>query len=284
MKKSPLVSSRPNNAITPLGGGASSSASPFIRLSPLPPPQLQSHSSDDASNMPQSTWNAAQVRADLQIAAQLLSDHNLKLAAKFAIEQWMGLPADVVSDATITTSSSWIPAHYKVGKYQQEKCPAVLYAKTLMEMGEYAHAAAILSQPSRSKTIESMPPPLEDLSEYGFYLRAYSLYMAGERRKEEEFMELKGYVFENEFGQSCCLQLLCRPFLTRCFILAHHLVKRNIKTLHLTHTSNSCHMSFTTPTKKDRSTRLDYTFTAWFFSRAAPFLSYPTHPQLKRFL
>ncbi|GKY95760.1 hypothetical protein MPSEU_000536800 [Mayamaea pseudoterrestris] len=189
MKKSPMASNRPNIAVTPQGGIAGAhGVSPYSRLSPLPPP-LHSHLSDDTSSLP---WNAAQVRADLHIAAQLLSDHNLKIAAKFAIEQWMGLPAEIVSDATITTSSPWIPSDYIVGKYQKETCPAVLYAKTLMDLGEYAHAAATLSQPSHSKTVETMPAPLADLSVYGFYLRAYALYMAGERRKEEEYMELKG--------------------------------------------------------------------------------------------
>lgn len=196
MKKSPSATGRPNVAITPQGpgflGGSASSASPFIRLSPLPQ-QLQA--ADDASSNVNVTWNAAQVRADLQIAAKLLSDRHLNLAAKFAIEQWMGLPAEIVSEASITTNSSCIPKELSSFDYfQEETCPAVFYAKTLMDLGEYAHAAATLSQPALSKTVETMPPPLPDLSAFGIYLRAYALYMAGERRKEEDYAESKGYV------------------------------------------------------------------------------------------
>lgn len=66
----------------------------------------------------------------------------------------------------------------------------VHYAKTLLDLGDYAHAAATLSQPSLSKApVESMSPPLPNLSPYALYLRAYALYMAGERRKEEDHLE-----------------------------------------------------------------------------------------------
>ena len=190
MKKSPIASSRPNIAITPLQQqqpplyNAGAAASPFSRLSPLP---------RSAANQPDShVWNAAQVRADLQISAQLLSDRNLKLASKFATEQWMGLPADVVSEATISTPSAWIPSELLQQPTYHQGRPEIVYAKTLMELGEYAHAAAVLSQ--TSKSVETMPPPLSDLSAFGVYLRAYALYMAGEKRKEEDGMELKRYV------------------------------------------------------------------------------------------
>lgn len=74
-----------------------------------------------------------------------------------------------------------------------DSTPAAHFAKSLLELGEYAHAAAVLSQPPVTKTasVESMPPPLPGLSPFAFYLRAYALYMAGERRKEEEGLELK---------------------------------------------------------------------------------------------
>lgn len=132
-------------------------------------------------------WNPSQVCADLQASAQILSERNLKLAAKWAVEQWMGLPPEAVEDGHKLSAS--IDEHLVM----REKSPAVYYAKTLMELGDYAHAAATLSQPPAAKaaTTETMPPPLEDLSPFGVYLRAYALYMAGERRKEEDYLELK---------------------------------------------------------------------------------------------
>jgi len=88
--------------------------------------------------------------------------------------------------------------------------PKEWYAKTLLDLGEYLHAAHVLSEttmttiPSRrnpparmamttssSQDVLMMPPPAHDLTSFGIYLRAYSLYMAGERRKEEEHLELQ---------------------------------------------------------------------------------------------
>jgi hypothetical protein len=132
------------------------------------------------------SWNASQVCVDLQKASEILSDRNLKLSAKFAIEQWMGLPSDVVVARSFKNVTSTIDDELVF----QEQSPAIYYAKNLMELGEYAHAAATLSSNAGNK-LESMPPALSDLSAYGIYLRSYALYLAGERRKEEDYLELK---------------------------------------------------------------------------------------------
>jgi anaphase-promoting complex subunit 8 len=83
------------------------------------------------------------------------------------------------------------------------------YAKSLFDLGEFLHAASVLSASASSasgnsndnnsntrtagrRDITQMGPPKSDLSSFGFYLRAYALYMAGERRKEEEYSELEG--------------------------------------------------------------------------------------------
>jgi anaphase-promoting complex subunit 8 len=138
-------------------------------------------------------WNPAQVSADLQKACQILSERGLKLAAKWAAEQWMGIAPEMISD---TVAESSISDSLLMNDQRNTLTPAVFYAKTLLELGEYAAAAAALSQPSHDKlsTVETMPPPLLDLTPFAFYLRAYALYMAGERRKEEEYLELKRYV------------------------------------------------------------------------------------------
>jgi anaphase-promoting complex subunit 8 len=138
-------------------------------------------------------WNPAQVSADLQKACQILSERGLKLAAKWAAEQWMGIAPEMISD---TVAESTISDSLLMNDESNTLTPAVFYAKTLLELGEYAAAAAALSQPSHDKlsTVETMPPPLVDLTPFAFYLRAYALYMAGERRKEEEYLELKRYV------------------------------------------------------------------------------------------
>jgi hypothetical protein len=133
-------------------------------------------------------WNPTQVAADLQKACQILSERGLKLAAKWAAEQWMGIVPELVQGGAAESSIS-----DSLLMDETANSPYVYYAKTLMELGEYAAAAAALSQPAMDKlsTMESMPPPLPDLTPFALHVRAYALYMAGERRKEEEYLELK---------------------------------------------------------------------------------------------
>lgn len=76
------------------------------------------------------------------------------------------------------------------------------YAKTLLDLGEFAHAAAVLSQPHA--TVERMPPPLPDLTTAAMSMRAYALYMAGERRKEERHQETSRYVKRSFILVVCC--------------------------------------------------------------------------------
>ena len=143
-------------------------------------------------------WNPSQVFCDLQKACQILSERGLKLSAKWAAEQLVGLPLEAaynLSSASSSSSSSTIPDHLVFS----DNNPAAVYAKTLLELGEYGHAAAVLSDASApiplgskaAASMESMPPPAPELSPFAFYLRAYALYMNGERRKEEECLESK---------------------------------------------------------------------------------------------
>ena len=167
-------------AAPPLSSSSSSHAPlSFLRAAPSPSVRLQQ----------EVAWNPAQVYVDLQAACQILSDRGWKLAAKWAAELWMGLPAvDVppsvtpqIPAALLRTASSSALALPP---------PLLAYAKTLLDLGEFAHAAAVLSQPHA--TVERMPAPLADLTAEAISLRAYALYMAGERRKEEEHQEGSG--------------------------------------------------------------------------------------------
>jgi hypothetical protein len=136
-------------------------------------------------------WNPAQVVTDLQRSSQILTDRCLKLSAKWAVEQWMGLPPEVVESGGTGEPSFNIAAVLEEDQ-KHPPLPQVYYARTLMELGEYSHAAAVLSQTSltnKAASVESMPPPQYDLSPKGFYYRAYALYLAGEKRKEEEALE-----------------------------------------------------------------------------------------------
>lgn len=124
-------------------------------------------------------WDPSLVRSELLQATSILNHRGLKLAAKWASEQMVGIPMGI--PATLETS---ILEHEWVQLSEKD-----WYAKTLMDLGEYLHAAAVLSEPTTD--VSRMMPPLENISTFGIYLRAYCLYLAGERRKEEEYLELK---------------------------------------------------------------------------------------------
>ena len=154
-------------------------------------------------------WDPAILHRDLRHATTVLNHRGLKLAAKWAAEQWMGLPPSLAS------SSSLLPEDMSSSSTDSSRMtPQDWYAKTLMDVGEYLHAAYVLSattatttnhndttQSSRNNTtirhqhppmddVLSMPPPAPHSTSFGIYLRAYALYMAGERRKEEEHLEI----------------------------------------------------------------------------------------------
>jgi len=139
-------------------------------------------------------WNPAVAVTELRLASQILSDRCLKLSAKWCAEQWMGLPPDVVASAAADddiNNNSLVSEDLFV---TTETNPAVQYSKALLELGEYSHSAAVLSETSlqnKAASVESMPPPLPDLSPKATYFRAYALYMAGERAKEEKLLELE---------------------------------------------------------------------------------------------
>ena len=124
-------------------------------------------------------WDPSSVKAELMQATSLLSHRGLKLAAKWASEQLVGIPVGS-------------PASLDVNLLQAEFSQLNendWYAKTLFDLGEYLHSSSVLSRPSTDVT--RISPPREDLSSFGIYLRAYALYLAGERRKEEEHLELQ---------------------------------------------------------------------------------------------
>lgn len=148
-------------------------------------------------------WDPTLVKSELLRAATILSHRGLKLAAKWASEQVLGIPvgkpasllSSTINGATESSSSS-SPNYYQHPSSWQNEWTQLSekdwYAKTLLDVGENLHAAAVLSKPTTDVTQMNGPSP--NLSPFGTYLRAYALYLAGERRKEEDFIELQRYV------------------------------------------------------------------------------------------
>ena len=155
-------------------------------------------------------WDVEEVRCSLRRASVELSKRGLKLAAKWAAEQLIGLPSRSSAtndqngvfwstpdrnnkDGVKTLGTNHL--HYELSGEEEDK---VIYAQTLFDMGEFDNAAHILSCSSTSTPSSTsalvlgggIGPPLPNLSSHGLFLRAYSLYLSGERRKEQELVEI----------------------------------------------------------------------------------------------
>lgn len=163
-------------------------------------------------------WNPVRIRRELTQATAILSMRGMKLSAQWTAEHLVGISRTTTStsvdmmsslveeeendedDETTTfhMSPTWQPNDMPMWSPQE------WYAKTLMDVGDYFHAASILSTTREGSTSggSRLPGrPLAKLSPFGLFVWAYSLYMAGERRKEEDHLELssspsssKGYV------------------------------------------------------------------------------------------
>ncbi|KAK1741894.1 anaphase-promoting complex subunit 8 [Skeletonema marinoi] len=140
-----------------------------------------------------SDWDLNQARSQLRRASRECSRRGLKLASRWASEQLMGLASSSFSSSSADDNLSLLP---------EERCQpndVELYAISLFDLGEYSRAAHVLSSSSTSNESSSfsdgslgqIKPPRDDLTSLGVYLRAFSLYLDGERRKEEQVTELR---------------------------------------------------------------------------------------------
>lgn len=152
-------------------------------------------------------WNLEEARSNLRNATQILSKYGLKLASKWAAEQLNSL-APPKQQGGSSSSSSNVASSDLHSTFLKSGNDLEYYAKSVMDVGDYHRAAFILSMnpydyngagtlATGKKRIGTnsgdlmIHPPRDSLTSYGLYLRAYSLYMAGERRKEEEVLELR---------------------------------------------------------------------------------------------
>ncbi len=211
-------------------GGSSIGKKLLSNLGPTPSNTNVNSKNNRESNMNlesrlTDSWDIEDARWALRKAVQSLSQRGLKLASKWAAEQLVGLaPTAPPSTKTFDFRGKVddTPAAGGAGSISADggDSDLELYAKSIMDLGEYHRAAAILSTNSASSSFEhnavssssstlgmsgrnigkanrknggdlGVQPPRKNLSSYGIYLRAYALYMAGERRKEEEVLELR---------------------------------------------------------------------------------------------
>ena len=155
-----------------------------------------------------SEWDLGGARARLRQASTECSRRGLKLASRWASEQLMGLaahpPPGDCRDQELQTAEDG-------GFFSEECCQPTdveLYAMSLFDLGEYSRAAHVLSvngdaashgasssthhtNSSDETSLCQINPPQKTLTCLGIYLRAFSLYLSGERRRQEQVTELR---------------------------------------------------------------------------------------------
>ncbi|KAE9617106.1 putative acetyltransferase A, auxiliary subunit [Lupinus albus] len=139
-------------------------------------------------------------RSELRIAVRQLSDRCLYSASKWAAEQLVGIEQDPAKFTPTNTrfqrGSSCIRRKYRTHDVAATPIAGVSYvatpvmeedevvdgdfyllAKSYFDCREYKRAAHVLRSQTGRKSV---------------FLRCYALYLAGEKRKEEEMIELEG--------------------------------------------------------------------------------------------
>ena len=153
-------------------------------------------------------------RLQLRHAVCALQLRGLKSSAKWAAEQLSGLAAfdvdghggageihrndDLLRESSGTKLDPASPAGLLLRRRMSDCSDRYLLAKSFFDVGEYRRAAYVLQAPgvgtTPGETDESPAPPdsalLIGLTGEELFLKAYALYLAGEKVKEQEVLEL----------------------------------------------------------------------------------------------
>jgi anaphase-promoting complex subunit 8 len=112
----------------------------------------------------------------------------LKVASRWASEQLVGLASSADDAMTMNGETQTYSSDNNLTDIE-------IYAFSLFDMGEYSRCAYVLSSQNKDdntgNSFGSISQPRRNLTPTGIYLRAFSLYLEGERRKEEEVAELR---------------------------------------------------------------------------------------------
>ena len=142
--------------------------------------------------------NKTEIRKLLRLAVQKLDARGLQLASKWACEQLVGIDADHLSllinmsSTSLQQSSDDVPS---------EELDLLLFARCLITNGEYQRCAhllrckpknastdvnIVLNSCSRTTINPKLLAGSAVKSDLGLFLSVYSLYMAGEKLKEQQ--------------------------------------------------------------------------------------------------
>ena len=142
--------------------------------------------------------NKTEIRKHLRLAVQKLDARGLQLASKWACEQLVGIDADHSSLFIKMSSTS---SQHSSDDVPSQELDLLLFARCLITNGEYQRCAHLLrnkpkeasvdinvvlnSSSGTTKNSKSLVGSAVK-SDLGIFLSVYSLYMAGEKLKEQQ--------------------------------------------------------------------------------------------------
>ena len=150
-----------------------------------------------------STQKKIEIRRQLRAAVQKLNARGLHLAGKWACEQLIGMNVED-TDATdvFSVTTKQLPAESLEDVIPANEIDLVFFARSLVTNGEYQRCAYLLRRPSTTGTANPSAHPQQHddnaptvpslltagvvKSPLGLFLSAYSMYMAGEKLKEQQ--------------------------------------------------------------------------------------------------
>ena len=152
-----------------------------------------------------STQKKIEIRRQLRAAVQKLNARGLHLASKWACEQLMGMNVED-TDATdaFSVTTKQLPSESLEDVIPANEIYLVYFARSLVTNGEYQRCAYLLRRPSTTGTANPTAHPQQHgananaltgpslltagtvKSPLGLFLSAYSMYMAGEKLKEQQ--------------------------------------------------------------------------------------------------
>eukprot|EP00752_Nemacystus_decipiens_P011506 g10217.t1 len=134
----------------------------------------------------------SEIRRTLQNAVEELSKHGLKLSRKWAAEQLIGLPDATPDEEQQAAELDFAQQQQQQPQRQQEGAPdlwlkgRVAFATALMDVGEFERASQAFGDRKLTPSSATGGSVSGSLVSRARFLRWYSLFLAGERRREEE--------------------------------------------------------------------------------------------------
>ena len=126
---------------------------------------------------------------ELRRAIPILREHGLKKSACFCAEQLVGLAGGGMDCASPSSAAASAGVATLRALEAEPVTDAFMLASSFFELGEYARCAVALCGVETGGGPLPAAAPAPDAAARDVFLWAYALYLAGEKRREEEIAE-----------------------------------------------------------------------------------------------